>query len=60
MDWFCAIRMAKIKLLQETFPERPLDRVIQVQYNLFVIIMEYKLVAWRNGLKGFHSIWIPS
>ncbi len=27
MSWFCAIRMAKIKLLQETFPERPLDIV---------------------------------
>jgi hypothetical protein len=27
MDWFCAIRMAKIKLLQETFPERPLEIV---------------------------------
>ena len=27
MNWFCAIRMAKIKLLQETFPERPLEIV---------------------------------
>lgn len=27
MHWFCAIRTAKIKLLQETFPERPLEVV---------------------------------
>lgn len=29
MNWFCAIRMAKIRLLQETFPERPLEIIRQ-------------------------------
>ena len=41
MNWFCAIRMAKIKLLQETFPERPLEKVRREYYYYSAVELSF-------------------
>ena len=37
MDWFLAIRTAKILLLQETFPSRPIETVCPTNAKIMII-----------------------
>ena len=57
MHWFCAIRAAKIKLVKETFPERPLEQVwLDVRIMFEILIQTFSnsvLQIQKNATRDF-------
>ena len=60
MEWFCAIRAAKQKVLQEKDPNWDSDKVHILLYACYMhhAVHAHTYVDQRKAIKRFHKMWI--
>ena len=64
MHWFCAIRAAKLKIMREMFPERPLDMVSNIIAHCHsqahvLTHCTYEYTASTKDHKKLSTVWLP-